>query len=148
MDHHPSCPKCSSPKVAEIRYGLPSDFEGIRSRLDRGELILGGCSVSAESPAWHCHECGNEWGESEWKEFIEKSDRARDQEYAEKEAAAEARGIMTATANENGHVRCPHCGWGFSIRYPMSWDGTMHRSCHTRLRITHGELFSSNDERS
>lgn len=90
--------------------------------------------------------CGNEWGESVWKPFLEESDRARAKEYAEAEAAAEARGIMTATANENGYVKCPHCGWRFSIRYPMSWDGKMHLSCHTRLQITNGEQFGAGND--
>lgn len=135
----PPCPKCSSPQVAEILFGLPSDIQGIQGRLDSGDLILGGCDVSADSPKWHCRECNHEWGVSEWKAIIEDSERKRAEKYAEAEAAADARGVLTATANEGGYVKCPHCGRSFSIRYPMSWDGKMHKSCHTRLHITNSE---------
>jgi hypothetical protein len=135
----PSCPNCSSPKIAEILFGFPNDIESIQSKLDSGELILGGCDVSTDSPKWHCLECRHEWGVSEWKTIIEDSVAERDREFAEAESAADARGIFTATANEGGYVKCPHCGRTFSIRYPMSWDGRMHKSCHTRLQITNGE---------
>ncbi len=141
---HPSCPKCTSAKVAEVLFGLPNDFESIRSKLDSGELILGGCDVSADSPKWHCHDCHHEWGESEWKAIIEDSERERAEKYAAAEVDANARGVLTAIANEGGYVKCPHCGRMFSIRYPMSWDGKMHKSCHTRLQITNEQDAPSN----
>ena len=76
---------------------------------------------------------------SEWKAIIEDSKRERAEKYAEAEVAAETRGVLIATANEEGYVKCPHCRRSFSIRYPMLWDGRMHKSCHTRLKITNGE---------
>ena len=135
----PSCPQCSSSRVAEMLFGFPSDIQSIKGRLDSGDLVLGGCDVSADSPKWHCHECGHEWVVSEWKAIIEDSKRERAGKYAEAEVAAETRGVLIATANEGGYVKCPHSRRSFSIRYPMSWDGRMHKSCHTRLKITNGE---------
>lgn len=120
---------------------MPCDFELIRERLDSGELILGGCDVSVDSPKWHCHDCGHEWSVSEWKEIIERSIMERDAKYAAAETDAELRGTMTASANAGGYVKCPHCKRTFSIRYPMSWDGRMHKSCHTRLLISNEAGF-------
>jgi phage FluMu protein Com len=120
---------------------MPYDFELIRERLDSGELILGGCDVSADSPKWHCHDCGHEWGVSEWKKIIERSIMERDAKYAAAETDAELRGAMMASANAGGYVKCPHCKRTFSIRYSMSWDGKMHKSCHTRLLIANEDQY-------
>lgn len=59
--------------------------------------------------------------------------------FQELELEAEARGVMTASANSHGFVKCPHCAMSFSIRHSMSWDGKMHKSCHTRLRVSNWE---------
>lgn len=48
------CPKCGR-KLIEIIYGLPlaETFEA----AERGEVILGGCCISSESPSYHCNKC-------------------------------------------------------------------------------------------
>ena len=53
------CPKCNSEKVIPIVYGLPSYDLGEKEL--RGEVMLGGCLVSLESPKWYCKNCGNKW---------------------------------------------------------------------------------------
>ena len=48
------CPKCGE-KLIDIIYGLPltEAFEA----AERGEIILGGCCISPESPSYHCKKC-------------------------------------------------------------------------------------------
>ena len=135
----PRCPSCSSKKVAEIFFGLPSDIDALQPRLTSGEVILGGCSIPSKPPKWHCHDCENEWGESDWVAVLMEAEKERYREFQEAEKAAEQRGVMDAAQNANSYVKCPHCGRSFSIRHSMSWDGNMHKSCHTRIRITNGE---------
>jgi len=45
------------------------------------------------------------------------------------------RGVMQATTNAHGWVRCPHCETRFRKHVTTSWDGERHRSCGTRLEI-------------
>jgi hypothetical protein len=51
----PPCPRCGSTDAARILYGYPSSemFEA----SERGEIILGGCLVGPESPAYECRAC-------------------------------------------------------------------------------------------
>jgi hypothetical protein len=62
--HHkatPACPNCfSSEHVVEIIYGYPSDE---LMRAGREDVILGGCCISDDSPAWFCQECKHSFGE-------------------------------------------------------------------------------------
>ena len=50
------CPKCGSPKVAPILYGLPAPeaFED----AEAGKIALGGCVITGDDPAWRCLDCG------------------------------------------------------------------------------------------
>ena len=57
----PACPRCgSADQVIPIVYGLPNErgFDAAR----RGEIRLGGCLVSEDSPAWWCRGCDREFG--------------------------------------------------------------------------------------
>ena len=56
----PACPVCGSRKQVPILYGLPTD-DAFR-RAERGELFLGGCFVSEQSPMWICSDCNKQWG--------------------------------------------------------------------------------------
>jgi rubrerythrin len=49
------CPKCGAADQLRIVYGLPTGetFEA----SERGELVLGGCVVSADSAQWQCPIC-------------------------------------------------------------------------------------------
>ena len=49
------CPKCGSTEFIPIVYGKPS-AKGIE-RNKRGEIILGGCCVSANSKRRCCKKC-------------------------------------------------------------------------------------------
>ena len=56
----PRCPECNEGGPLHIAYGFPMGdmFEAEQ----RGEIALGGCVVSPESPTWRCRKCGHEWG--------------------------------------------------------------------------------------
>jgi len=64
MSSRPSkCPQCGSLRVAAILYGLPIFDDGLRRDLEAGRVVLGGCCVSNDSPAWRCLACGHKWGQ-------------------------------------------------------------------------------------
>ena len=52
------CPKCGCAKIASIQYGMPAFSPALRMDLDEGKIVLGGCCVSNDDPAWQCVECG------------------------------------------------------------------------------------------
>ena len=52
------CPKCGCAKIASIQYGMPAFSPELRMDLDEGKIVLGGCCVSNDDPAWQCVECG------------------------------------------------------------------------------------------
>ena len=60
MPRPKSCPKCRSPVIVEIVYGLPGPelFEA----ASRGEVELGGCLVADFQPEWACRACGERFG--------------------------------------------------------------------------------------
>ncbi len=49
------CLECGG-RLVEILWGMPMPeaYEAAR----RGELVLGGCVVTDDDPAWQCSECG------------------------------------------------------------------------------------------
>ena len=49
------CPRCGSPRIARIFYGLPAMSPELRKKLDEGTVVLGGCMPMAVS--WRCLEC-------------------------------------------------------------------------------------------
>jgi ribosomal protein S27AE len=53
------CPECGDGNVIPIVYGKPGNE--LIEKAERGEVKLGGCVMSEDSPHWHCAECGNEW---------------------------------------------------------------------------------------
>lgn len=111
------------------------DMAALTSRLKAGEIILGGCDIHPNLPKWHCNKCSHEWGGIEWPSSGDGLRMQRETEEAKAEQAAEARGVFYARANKNGYVKCPYCQRSFSIRYPMSWNGKMHKSCRTRIVV-------------
>ena len=52
------CPACSSPRMARIVYGLPVGDDEMQRLLDEGRIVLGGCCVTNDDPAWQCLACG------------------------------------------------------------------------------------------
>ncbi len=58
----PPCPRCgSADQVVEVVYGLPSQETAERAR--RGELVLGGCILRPDFPAWYCRACELDFGQ-------------------------------------------------------------------------------------
>lgn len=53
------CPRCGREPVVEIVYGLPGP-ELVAAAL-RGEVRIGGCCISQESPTHACRSCDHEW---------------------------------------------------------------------------------------
>lgn len=51
------CPACGFSPVASIMYGMPASIDELEAELDSGRLVLGGCCVDFEDPAWHCTNC-------------------------------------------------------------------------------------------
>ena len=51
------CPKCGSARVAKILYGMPIGLDGIGADLDAGKIVLGGCELTGDDPAWQCLDC-------------------------------------------------------------------------------------------
>jgi len=58
----PQCPKCGSTRVVQIQYGLPHFTPELKEAVRRGEVVLGGCVISADSPKWACRDCKNRFG--------------------------------------------------------------------------------------
>ena len=52
------CPSCGHEPVASILYGMPAMNEDTRERLLSGRLVLAGCTVTDDDPAWECGACG------------------------------------------------------------------------------------------
>lgn len=52
------CPRCESPKIASIIWGLVLLTPEEREELASGKIILGGCIVTGYDPSWRCAECG------------------------------------------------------------------------------------------
>ena len=53
------CPNCGHLEPQRIAYGYPSPE--MWESMERGEIVLGGCVISSESPAWHCRQCEHDW---------------------------------------------------------------------------------------
>ena len=60
------CPKCQAGNPARILYGLPDFTPELQQELSSKRVVLGGCVIFDDSPAWQCTRCGHEWGELEW----------------------------------------------------------------------------------
>jgi hypothetical protein len=53
------CPKCGEPKVIPIAYGYP--VPGLQTKVEAGEVILGGCEYDGGEPDWKCAKCGHQF---------------------------------------------------------------------------------------
>ncbi len=58
-DNPLNCPKCGSKNIVRIVYGYPN-AEALEE-AKKGNIILGGCCVSDNSPNFHCKDCKYEW---------------------------------------------------------------------------------------
>ncbi len=50
------CVRCGSSDAIPIVYGLPT-WEAVEE-AQRGQIVLGGCVIGHESPAFECAGCG------------------------------------------------------------------------------------------
>lgn len=65
------CPKCQSEDIITITYGRPSigslsspskkDLEYLE-KLEHDEIVLGGCVIRPENPAYYCRACKCRFG--------------------------------------------------------------------------------------
>ena len=57
---HPyTCTKCGLDKVVRIVYGLVAyDYT---DKAKNGEVVLGGCEISDDSPRYECLNCGKQY---------------------------------------------------------------------------------------
>ena len=54
----PPCSNCNSDNVVDITYGYPCP-----EAFEDETFFSGGCCIDEESPAYHCKNCGNDFGE-------------------------------------------------------------------------------------
>ena len=59
------CPNCNSVKTAEIVYGYIMIDDKIQKLLNSEQIILGGCIITDNDPAWFCNDCKNRFGNRE-----------------------------------------------------------------------------------
>jgi len=59
-----NCPECSKSWIAEIRWGY-LDVEVIEEKLEKKEIVLGGCYITDHDPKWECNNCHHQWGKRE-----------------------------------------------------------------------------------
>ena len=53
------CPACGAVAVASIQYGYPDMSDPrLKRDLEAGRVVLGGCCISDDDPAWQCTGCG------------------------------------------------------------------------------------------
>lgn len=54
------CPKCGSERIARILLGMPIFSEQLDADIQAGRIVLGGCEMNGDDPAWQCKECETE----------------------------------------------------------------------------------------
>lgn len=52
------CPACGSDRIADILYGYPAFSDKLEEEIKKGHIVLGGCIVTGNDPAWKCLKCG------------------------------------------------------------------------------------------
>jgi hypothetical protein len=55
-----ACPRCKTDRAIRIVYGEPAP--DVFEAADRGEIEIGGCVVTEDSPARRCKACGHAFG--------------------------------------------------------------------------------------
>ena len=52
------CPACGEAAVVSIAWGFPT--EAVFEDADAGKVVVGGCVVTGDDPAWRCKACGRD----------------------------------------------------------------------------------------
>ena len=60
-----NCPNCKNKSIAEILWGYYEDTDVLKERLEKKEIVLGGCMITEHDPRWECNVCNHTWGERE-----------------------------------------------------------------------------------
>jgi hypothetical protein len=71
------CPKCGSRRSIAIVYGKPT-LNALK-RANSGDVELGGCIVTADSPAWKCSQCGERHGTNEWLQELKRHEPSNEE---------------------------------------------------------------------
>ena len=45
-------------RIADILYGMPDFTDRLDSDVAEGKVVLGGCCITDDDPAWKCADCG------------------------------------------------------------------------------------------
>ena len=61
-EERPICPYCKSKNTAIIMYGEINVSEKLEKAMENGEVIMGGCILSDDSPAFYCNDCEESFG--------------------------------------------------------------------------------------
>ncbi|GAB6174526.1 hypothetical protein JCM15765_40040 [Paradesulfitobacterium aromaticivorans] len=56
------CPRCGSRNTATTLRGMPAWSPELQEKIDKGEVVLGGCCITDCDPSYHCNECKNDFG--------------------------------------------------------------------------------------
>jgi hypothetical protein len=67
------CPRCHSTRIIPILYGLPTPEA--YAQVERGDFLLGGQIIEADSPWWACQFCYNRFREAESADLVESTFR-------------------------------------------------------------------------
>lgn len=54
------CPRCGSRDTIPIVFGYPGPE--LIAAAQQGEVVLGGCCITGDDPAWRCRSCGKDFG--------------------------------------------------------------------------------------
>jgi len=52
------CIHCGSKNVVPIFYGYPGNMDYVLKLVEEKKLVLGGCCISDNDPAFECLDCG------------------------------------------------------------------------------------------
>ncbi len=62
------CPRCGSKNTATIIWGMPAMTQELQDKLDKKEIVLGGCCIEIPTPSHHCNTCRKDFGGSYFAE--------------------------------------------------------------------------------
>ena len=57
-----SCPSCASHNIARYLYGMPVMDDKLEQEIEDNKVILADCCVTEDEPAYHCNDCGKDFG--------------------------------------------------------------------------------------
>ena len=64
------CPACKHAPMASILWGYPAFSPDLEKDIEEGRVVLGGCCVSMDDPAWECSRCGQQPMSWSWAALV------------------------------------------------------------------------------